>query len=51
MVFLPHALHKVAKMTTLAKLMHASTAWWGYTNANERGIIEKLIGRMKLEAS
>jgi hypothetical protein len=43
----PPSLHVVAKMTTIAQLMYASPAWWGYATAEDRGRIEQQIARMK----
>ena len=37
----------VAKATTVAHLMYASPAWWGYTQAKERAQVEQLLGRME----
>ena len=34
-------------MTTIAHLMYASPAWWGYTSAEERERIERLLRKMK----
>ena len=42
-----HSLHEVAKMTTIAHLMYASPAWWGYANSGDRAKIEQLISRMR----
>src|SRR5688572_969590 len=39
----PSALHEVTKMTTIAHLMYATPAWWGYTSAGERDRIEQLM--------
>ena len=43
----PLAIQEVARMTTIASLMYASPAWWGYTNAGDRARIEQLLQRMK----
>jgi len=45
--FPPTALHDVARATTIAHLMYASSAWWGYTGSTYRDRIEGLIRRMK----
>ena len=42
-----HSLHEVAKMTTIAHLMYASPAWWGYANSSDKAKIEQLINRMR----
>ena len=34
-------------MTTIAHLMYASPAWWGYTSAGERDRIEQLMKRLR----
>ena len=41
------ALQEVEKATTVAHLMYASPAWWGYTQAKELAKVEQLLGRMK----
>ena len=43
----PNALQEVTKMTTIAHLMYASPAWWGYTSAGERDRIEQLMKRLR----
>ena len=43
----PPAIHVVARMTTVASLMYASPAWWGFTQARDRAKIEKLLDRLK----
>jgi len=43
----PKMLHEVAKMTTIASLMYASPAWWGYSSANDRARIDQLIRKLK----
>src|SRR6218665_1937502 len=40
-------MHVVATMTTLASLIYASPSGWGYTSANDRDRIDKLISRSK----
>src|SRR6218665_1558011 len=39
------ALHEVTRATTMAQVMYASPAWWGYTRAKEK--LERLVGRLK----
>src|SRR6218665_1592841 len=40
-------LREVAKMTTIASLMYASPAWWGYSSANDRTRIDQLLRTLK----
>ena len=40
-------LHEVARASTLARLMYAVPAWWGYTNAGERDRFEGFIRKTK----
>src|SRR6218665_1900073 len=39
-------LHLVARSTTVASLLYASPAWWGFTSAEERARMERLIARL-----
>jgi len=39
------ALHEVTRATTLAKLMYAATAWWGFARAVDRAHIDSFIRR------
>ena len=39
----PPSLHEVARASTMARLMYASPAWWGYASAGERDRIEGFI--------
>src|SRR6218665_3480735 len=39
-------LNVVAFATTMASLLYASPAWWGYTSANDRARIDRLISRL-----
>jgi Reverse transcriptase (RNA-dependent DNA polymerase) len=41
------ALHEVTRATTIAKLMYASPAWWGFLKLSERERIERFIRRIK----
>lgn len=34
------ALHDVVLVTTVARIMYASQAWWGYTTSEDRDRIE-----------
>src|SRR6218665_1885786 len=36
-----------ASATTMASLLYASPAWWGYTSANDRVRIDRLINRLR----
>src|SRR6218665_1048297 len=40
-------LHVIARSTTLASMLHASPAWWGFTSARDKDRLEKLIGRLQ----
>ena len=44
-------LNVVASATTMASLLYASPAWWGYTSANDRARIDRLINRLWREAT
>src|SRR6218665_1688010 len=37
----------VASATTMVSLLYASPAWWGYTSANDRARIDRLINRLR----
>jgi len=39
--------HKVARMTTLACMLYASLAWWGFTTAHDRDRLERLFRRLR----
>ena len=41
------SLHEVARASTMARLMYASPAWWGYASAGERDRFEGFIRRTK----
>jgi hypothetical protein len=43
----PAALHEVCRASTMARLMYASPAWWGFANAGERGRLEGFIAKTK----
>jgi len=43
----PSAIQQVARMTTVATLMYASPAWWGYTQASDRARMEQLVNKLK----
>jgi len=40
-------IHVVDSMTTLASILYASPAWWGFTTARDRVRIEKLMSRLR----
>src|SRR6218665_1359765 len=37
----------VARMTTIASLLYASPAWWGFTSAADRIKLERLVARLR----
>src|SRR6218665_3589724 len=41
------ALHEVTRATTMAQVMYASPAWWGYTKAKDQEKLERFVGRLK----
>ena len=41
------ALHEVTRATTLAQVMYASQAWWGYRRAKDQEKLERLVERLK----
>ena len=48
----PHGLRSqelqlVARMTTVASLLYASPAWWGFTTAEQRNRLERLLLRLR----
>src|SRR6218665_2906334 len=43
----PAALQEVAKATTLARLLYASPAWWGFVKKEDRNRLESLVKRMR----
>jgi len=40
-------LHAVCQATTIAKLLYASPAWYGYTHASDRSRLESIIEKCK----
>src|SRR6218665_1825568 len=42
---LPESAHEVARATTLARLMYAYPAWWGFASASDRTQVERLLQR------
>ena len=43
----PGALHEVARATTVARMMYAAPARWGFTTAADRARIENLLARVR----
>src|SRR6218665_2744417 len=43
----PPQLQEVARMTTVASLLYASPAWWGFTSAQDRDRLECMVGRLR----
>ena len=41
------ALHEVTRATTIARLLYASPAWWGYTTASDRYRLSRFLHRVK----
>src|SRR5688572_23044896 len=41
------SLHEVARTTTIARLMYASSAWWGYTTADDRSRLQRFVQKAK----
>ena len=44
----PTALHEVTRATTVARLLYAAPAWWGYASAADRSRLERLLQRMRM---
>ena len=42
----PPQLQEVARMSTVASLLYASPAWWGFTSAQDRDRLERMVGRL-----
>src|SRR6218665_698906 len=40
-------LHEVARATTIAAIMYASTSWWVFSSAKDRSRMERLINKLK----
>src|SRR6218665_2092803 len=43
----PPQLQEVARMTTVASLLYAFPAWWGFTSAQDRSKLERLVARLR----
>ena len=44
---LTSSLHEVARTSTMARLMYASPAWWGFVSAGDRDRVEGFIRKTK----
>src|SRR6218665_2376556 len=42
----PPQLHEVARAATIASLMYASPSWWGFSSAQDRSHMERLINKL-----
>src|SRR6218665_16661 len=40
-------IHHVARAKTVASLLYASPAWWGFASAEDRSRLERLVGRLR----
>src|SRR6218665_1884743 len=43
----PQELQLVARLTTVASLLYASAAWWGFTTTEQRYRLERLLLRLR----
>ena len=43
----PASLHEVSRASTMARLMYASPAWWGFASEGDRDRIEALVRKTK----
>src|SRR6218665_944456 len=43
----PPQLQEAARMTTVASLLYASPAWWGFTSAQDRDRLERIVWRLR----
>ena len=43
----PRELHLVARATTVASMLYAAPAWWGFAGEGDRQRLERLIARMR----
>jgi len=41
------ALHTVSEATTVARLLYAAPAWWGFASVTDHNRLEKFLSRMK----
>jgi len=42
----PQELHLVARATTVASILYAAPAWWGFAGEGDRLRLERLMARM-----
>ena|SRR6218665_3826270 len=42
----PRQLNEVAGVKTMATVLYASLAWWGFASKGDRGSFERFIGRL-----
>jgi len=43
----PPKFHEAARATTIASLLYASPSWWGFSSAQDRSCMERLINKLK----
>jgi hypothetical protein len=43
----PDALQEVARATSVARLLYAAPAWWGFTLGEDRVKLERMLNRMR----
>ncbi len=43
----PRELHLVARATTVASMLYAAPAWWGFAGEGDRQRLERLVARMR----
>src|SRR6218665_143271 len=43
----PRELHLVARATTVASMLYAAPAWWGFAGEGDHQRLERLIARMR----
>src|SRR6218665_2386148 len=43
----PGQLEEVTRATTMATLLYAAPAWWGFASEGDRGRVERFIGRLR----
>ena len=43
----PQELQLVARLTTVASLLYASPAWWGFTTGQQRNWLERLLLKLR----
>src|SRR6218665_3968948 len=39
------ALHEITRATTIARLLYAAPAWWGFAHAKDRARVERFISK------